>query len=93
MLEDNSDIPILSIEEIQLFVDAYYNESGLRVPSDTMHRWIYDIEPNESTVRKVLKIPYEDLPLHINDYFISQDDPAQKLWHDACIAIRLKIGK
>ena len=92
MLEDNSDIPILSNEEIQLFVDSY-NRFGTSVSYSVMKRWIYNTTTDNSTIRKAFKIPYEDLPLLINEICISHAVPSKKSWYGNCIAIRLKIGK
>jgi len=91
---DNSDMPILTEDDIRMFVVAYKGlGDGYKASYDEIYSWIYNTETSDSVVRTILKIPYENLPLYINNYFKDFNEIPQKKWHDACISVRLKIGK
>jgi hypothetical protein len=83
-------------KELMMFLDAYsyhdyhyqdYNCQGYRYQSKTLEFFKKDIVSDTGGIfYEVCNIPYEELPLYINDYVMD-------MWYKDCVSIRLRIGR
>jgi len=87
-------VPKYTDAELMLFAEAY-NETGSHSHGsirDTVLEQIKEfITQGHGILHDIFSMPFEDLPLHLSANTRFSDEPA--LWYEACVSIRLKIGR
>jgi hypothetical protein len=79
----------LTEKELRLFFKAFKEVFGDgSINSDNLKSIYNSIE---STMYSALCVPYEDLPLHINRYYVPRRNDSK--WYRKCIELRLLIGR
>jgi len=100
---DINKVPHYTDEELELFVGAYNtcDVYGNTITLDKIRNWCTD----DGILHMTLLIPYEELPLYIdnidylrltNKYVLDKDtvfSRKAKEWYNTCISVRLKIGR
>jgi hypothetical protein len=71
-------------EELKLFIDCYIEDSGERSTLESFKKHI--VNDKKGIFDEVSNIPYEELPLHVNDC-------VRNRWYSDCVKTRLKIGR
>jgi len=76
-------------EELELFVEMYNRNASNKI---TIERFKKEVVPDKNGIYYLVnKIPYKELPLHIN---VSEDKwYSGSEWYTFCIMTRLRIGR
>ena len=85
-------VPLYTTEELQIFINALNDASNkqLYISCEIMHDLLYK-EVNKTSVSFLAcNIPYNEIPLHINDEI---RDKFNTIWFRTCLKVRLKIGR
>ena len=73
--------PKYTDEELMLFVEAY----SIYGSGSDLHAIKY-FARSSGVLKDVLKIPFDELPLHLTPLSVNG-------WYEACVSVRLKIGR
>jgi len=85
-------IPEYTDEELMMFADAYdFQVSPFSSAQGSLDFVKERISLNRGFLHEVLSIPFDELPLHLEAWHL-KSDPSRK-WYEACVSIRLRIGR
>ena len=86
-------VPLYTTEELQILVNDLNKDVSIKpvyIDCEIMYDLLYNTKNNTSITFLAFNIPYNEIPLHINDEIRGNFNSN---WFRTCLKVRLKIGR